>query len=122
MSDEPRCEECGGPRTLPRILYYDQDNPLECTNAFHKTEAPVLEFPSQEPPAQAPPEPPAVPAKEVVRPICPHCGCDGKIRGSMTNLGPIKVMAVICSECHKYIGFFQPLGLELVQPASGVPN
>lgn len=115
MSSEDRCPECHGYRGLPRILH-DQEEKRECSNAFHKSAAPVLEFPSPETeqPAPPPPEPP----KEALKPVCPHCNQEGKIAGGMTDFGPFKVVVVRCgnNECRKILGIFQPLGLEMVPP------
>jgi len=129
MSDEERCPDCGGYRALPRILH-DREDPYECVNPFHQTPAPVLEFPSPEPPsggATTPGHEVSVRSKdgtEAIRPKCPHCGCEGKIRGSLTTLGPLKVFAVYCGndDCRGYLGFFQPLGLEKIEVPSGAPN
>lgn len=123
MTDEERCPECGGYRTLPRILH-DQDEPRECSHGFHKSETPaVLEFPSSEPkPQSKQPEP--EPLRPNTTPVCPYCGCEGRIRGSMTSLGggKINVFAVYCgnNDCRKYLGFFQPLQLELMPPPTVV--
>lgn len=116
MSEEARCTQCGGFRALPRILHHDEDHPKECDDPFHSEPAPVVEFPG---PVEVP-QPPAAEAPQPMRsrPVCPHCGCEGSIRGTMTTLGPFKVFAVFCgnNDCRKYLGFFQPLGLEMVPP------
>ncbi len=113
---EEKCPECFGFRGLPKILH-DQDEPRECANDFHKSMAPIVEFPAPE--IQQPEDVPAPSAMQqtVRKPICPYCGSDGKIFGSLTDLGPFKIMVVSCgnNDCRKFLGVFQPLGLEMVQ-------
>jgi hypothetical protein len=127
--NEARCPECGGYRGLPRMLHHD-DTPMECADPFH-SEKEVIEFPSpaaaEAVDTSAPPPPPApAPTAEQEslwkRPICPYCGQEGKIIGSLTDLGPMKVMVIRCAsdDCRKMLGFFQPLGLEMLAP-TGLP-
>lgn len=124
MSSEERCTECGGYRGLPRILHNDEENPKECTNHFHKTLAPVIDFPERTEPAIQPaanaPAQPKQSAPSPLKPVCPHCNTEGKIAGGMTDFGPFKVVVVRCGneQCRKILGVFQPLGLEMVQPPS----
>jgi hypothetical protein len=116
MSTEEKCPECFGHRGLPRMLH-DQELPRECSNEFHKTVlASVLEMPSPEPAQERAPQPQSQQA--ILKPVCPHCGVEGKIAGGMTDLGPFKVIVVRCgnTECRKILGMFQPLGLEMVPP------
>jgi hypothetical protein len=114
---EERCPECLGHRGLPRMLH-DRDEPRECANEFHKTLAPVIEMPLSVTEPTTEPVPSAQPPG--TKPICPYCSCEGKVVGSMTTLGSaaasFKVMAVYCASCHKYLGFFQPLSLEMMPP------
>jgi hypothetical protein len=96
-------------------MLHDQDEPRECADEFHKTPAPV-----EAPMPESMPEPVSKPVLQSPsnKPVCPHCGSpEGKILGSMTTLGGrFKVMAVYCAACHKYLGFFQPLELEVIPP------
>lgn len=118
MSD--RCPECSGHRGLPRIMH-DQDEPRECANEFHKTAAPVIEFPvapEESQPNVAAQSEPAQPKQVIRKPVCPYCLTEGKIAGGLTDLGPFKVVVVRCGneECRKIFGIFQPLGMEMMQP------
>jgi hypothetical protein len=131
MAENDRCPACGGFRGLPRMLH-DDDSPKECADAFHSAKD-VIEFPS---PAEAeavdtsaPPDPAPAPTQSPEtqeslrkRPICPYCGQEGKIIGSLTDLGPMKIMVVRCAsdDCRKILSMFQPLGLEMLAPP-GLP-
>ena len=122
MTVEERCPHCGDYRALPRILHDDPDNPAECTDAFHKSEAPaqVLEFPSPAPEVAEPPvpEPAAVPQTQISKPLCPYCGVRGKLNAKLTTFGGIEVMIVACGnpDCEKILFGFQPLRMQMIQP------
>jgi hypothetical protein len=124
MTTEERCPECNGYRGLPRILH-DQDEPRECAHAFHKSVAPIAEFPGAAK-SQAPPAPTeSAPTPTVMlKPVCPHCGHEGSIAGAMTQLGPFQVMVIRCGngQCRKILGAFQALGLEMMPPQSGISH
>ncbi len=127
MSSVEKCPECGGYRGLPRILHHDQDNPKECDHVFHSTEAPievapepaeVLQFPTAQQIADAPPPEP----KPVIRPVCPYCGSEeGRLVLGMTNIGPFQVAVVRCGkeDCRKILFGFQALQMQTVPP--GMP-
>lgn len=119
MSDEAKCPECNGFRALPRMLH-DQEEPRECSHAFHKEMPAVIEFPTPAAPEGQATETPAPvePAPTIQKPVCPHCGVEGKIRGSLTTLGPIQVMIVSCGnpDCRKIFSAFQPLSMQTVAP------
>jgi hypothetical protein len=100
---------------MPRMLDMTSDNPHECVHEFHKSEAPVEVV--EETNVSAQEVPVSVPSGMVQtgnRPICPHCGCAGKLLGSMTKLGPFQVMVVRCADCHKTLFGFQALELQMV--------
>jgi hypothetical protein len=124
MAEDPRCPDCGGYRGLPRMLHHE-DTPVECSNPFHsETPAPVVEEEKSnvvEMPAPAAAAAPAVPAEPKQLPICPYCNEIGKIGGHLTNLGPVEVMVVTCRNCHKILGAFQPLMLQMQPPPAGFP-
>src|SRR5271154_5671295 len=103
MAENDRCPACGGFRGLPRMLHEDVETPKECSDPFH-SQAEVLEFKlpgKAQGEAAAPADAPAIPApteqsQESMRkrPVCPYCGQEGKIIGSLTDLGPMKIMVI----------------------------
>lgn len=78
-----------------------------------KTTAPA----ENEQPAAAEKKPePELPPK----PICPYCGADPVMPiGRGFNMGPAKIMIVICRDCHKVIPV---LLLDIAQPRIQMPG
>jgi hypothetical protein len=97
------------------MLHDDEENPKECSNAFHK-ESPIP-FPMQEP------QPPAAPIR-FGDPVCPYCGADpANIRGRNIQVGPYSVLVLRCANenCRKIFSAFM-VGFEESQVKIPTPG
>jgi hypothetical protein len=126
MSTDARCPVCNGFRQLPRILH-DGDVPRECSDPFHKMEAPIEVAPDpivELPQAPAPQPEAAAKAATIPKPVCPYCGVEGRIFGQIVGLGSLQVCVVRCAnnECRKILFGFQPLEFQMAPPPGGVPG